>query len=274
MFVDSKRSRRFFQGSLTVEAALSVTVFLFTVIFLSVPMELIDTQRKVQTVLEAVSRELSWQVYRQYAEREGEEKGADTVGRELLTEAGLQLYLQDRIRRAGGRKIQDVSCFGSRITEGGEWIDLKARYRLKLPFPVFALESVTLSSRSRRRGWIGSEGGRFLEMGVKEDAPVYVYIGKNSTRYHRTPDCHYISNQIMAVSLEEAKVRRNAEGKTYKPCHVCGKLAQQSGAAYLLPGGEYYHGRSDCSSLACYVRKVPLSEVEHLGACSYCGGEG
>jgi hypothetical protein len=270
LFVE--RKRQFFPGSLTVEAALSVTVFLFTVIFLSVPMELIDTQRKVQTVLEAVARELSWQVYGQYSEKE--EDGEETVGKGLLTEAGLQLYLQERIRKVGGRKIQDVSCFGSRITEDGEWIDLKARYRLKLPFPVFSLESVALSSRSRRRGWIGSEGGRLLEKRRDGDGRMYVYVGKNSSRYHRTPDCHYISNQISAVSLEEAKTRRNVEGKIYKPCHVCGELAQQGGVAYLLPGGEYYHGRNDCSSLACYVRKVPLSEVKYLGPCSYCGGEG
>ena len=39
-------------ASLTIEAALSLTLFMFTVILLSVPMEILDTQRKVQTVLE------------------------------------------------------------------------------------------------------------------------------------------------------------------------------------------------------------------------------
>ena len=50
-------------ASLTIEAALSLTLFMFTVILLSVPMEILDTQRKVQTVLEVTGRELGWQVY-------------------------------------------------------------------------------------------------------------------------------------------------------------------------------------------------------------------
>ena len=44
-------------ASLTIEAALSLTLFMFTVILLSVPMEILDTQRKVQTVLEVTGRE-------------------------------------------------------------------------------------------------------------------------------------------------------------------------------------------------------------------------
>ena len=48
----------------TIEAALSLILFMFTVILLSVPMEILDTQRKVQTVLEVTGRELGWQVYR------------------------------------------------------------------------------------------------------------------------------------------------------------------------------------------------------------------
>jgi len=51
-------------ASLTIEAALSLILFMFTVILLSVPMEILDTQRKVQTVLEVTGRELGWQVYR------------------------------------------------------------------------------------------------------------------------------------------------------------------------------------------------------------------
>ena len=47
-------------ASLTIEATLSLTLFMFTVILLSVPMEILDTQRKVQTVLEVTGRELGW----------------------------------------------------------------------------------------------------------------------------------------------------------------------------------------------------------------------
>lgn len=43
------------------------------------------------------------------------------------------------------------------------------------------------------------------------------------------------------------------------------------GLVYILPSGEVYHGKQDCSSLAYYVQKVRRSEVEYMGVCSYCG---
>ena len=46
------------RASLTIEASLSLTLFLFFVILLSVPMEILDTQRKVQTALETAGREI------------------------------------------------------------------------------------------------------------------------------------------------------------------------------------------------------------------------
>ena len=54
-----RRNIRIASASLTVEASLSLTLFMFTVILLSVPMELLDIQRKIQTVMEDTNRQLS-----------------------------------------------------------------------------------------------------------------------------------------------------------------------------------------------------------------------
>lgn len=50
-------------ASLTIEAALSLTLFMFTVILLSVPMEILDTQKGADGA-GSDGRELGWQVYR------------------------------------------------------------------------------------------------------------------------------------------------------------------------------------------------------------------
>ena len=57
----------------------------------------------------------------------------------------------------------------------------------------------------------------------------------------------------------------------YKACRYCGKTVSAGGLVYILPSGEVYHGKQDCSSLAYYVQKVRRSEVEYMGVCSYCG---
>ena len=155
-------------ASLTIEAALSLTLFMFMVILLSVPMEILDTQRKVQTVLEVTGRELGWQVYRTShtvhpAEMEAgkaAEAGEKGTGgwSELPSGLILQGYLKEKIQTAGGNKVSNIQCGASRVSEDGEWIDLRASYQVRLPFSVFALDHVTLTSRSRKRGWIGAEG--------------------------------------------------------------------------------------------------------------------
>lgn len=108
----------------------------------------------------------------------------------------------------------------------------------------------------------------------EEEDHTIVYVGRDSTRYHLSRDCHYISNQINEVPVDQVGGYTNNAGKHYKFCSVCQRSpgSGEGGSAYILPGGEYYHTRADCSSLSYYVREVPLSEVKGLGPCSYCGG--
>lgn len=271
------------RASLTVEAALGLSLFVFAVICLIMPLKMLDTQRRVQMVTEAFSKELSQYAYIQYRMLKGEtidpaqtEAGEDggsmpDVSAGLFAEAAAKIYLRGKIEAA----VKTGSVTGldfSRmvLSEDGGTIDIYAAYRLKLPFKIFALDSVPAVSRSLRRGWIGSPGERWKGQGEDEEGETMVYVGKNMSRYHWFADCHYISNDISQVSFDAVSGLKNDQGKHYKPCSVCGKGAGPGSAVYILPGGRYYHSSRNCSSLAFYVRKVPLSEVEYLGECSYC----
>lgn len=257
-------------GSLTIEAALSLTLFLFFVILLAMPMELLNTQRQIQMALETEARKLSRQAWAVSAGLNGEESSV----KQLFIQGTVILSLENRIRGiAGEEKLEELDCSGTRISPDGEWIELCADYKIRLPFSVFGLESVSMSSRSCKRGWIGREGGWFSGEEVSEEQ-VMVYVGRNSTRYHCSPDCHYLSNRLIPVSLEEAKKKRSESGAVYRPCSRCGSEASEGSVVFLFPNGENYHSRSDCTSLFYYIRQVPLSEVRDLGACSYCGGNG
>ncbi len=273
-------------ASLTIEAALALTLFMFTVILLSVPMEILDTQRKVQTVLETTGRELEWLVYQRShkvhpAEKEEKNVAGKTAGSDetefdiwskVPTDMILRMYLKEKIQTEVGKRVSDVRCDASRISDNGEWIDLRAVYQVRLPFSIFALNHIRLSSRSCKRGWIGVEGGYFSKDADSEKEDEWVYVGRDSTRYHISESCHYISNQITAVAYEDVGSLKNADGGHYKACKRCGRHIAQGGTVYILPSGDAYHGSEDCSSLAYYVRKVRLSDVEYLGKCSYCGG--
>ncbi len=279
MMSKKKKTLSALQGSLSVEAALSLTLFFFFLLLLAVPMDLLNTQRKIQMVLETASREMSRQswMYRQWGRQEREsrtEQGlaeADTDMLSLFSQTAAALSLEHRVRTAAGEgKLEGLTCRATRISSDGELIDLRAEYRLKLPFSVFALDSIPFSARSRRRGWIGREGGAIGRDGEMKAAEQMVFVGRDSTRYHLSADCHYLSNQMQPAALASMREQRSASGVHYQPCHVCGSEA--GATVYIFPNGEVYHSRPDCPSVGYYIRRVPLSEVEQLGPCSYCGG--
>lgn len=264
-------------GSLTVEAALGLSLFVFTVICLIMPLKMLDTQRRVQMVLESCSKELSQYAYIQYRISQGEEpeldqnQGGEDAALALFTRSAAELYLRKKIGEAvGSGAVTGLDFSQMDLDEEDGRIDLWVSYRMKLPFSVFTLDSVPAFSRSMRRGWIGREGGKRDGQDREDEENQTVYVGNNMSRYHWFADCHYIFNEISSLSFEDVKNRLSISGRHYKPCGVCGGKAAAGSEVYILPNGKYYHSDANCSSLASYVRKVPLKEVEYLGECSYC----
>lgn len=256
-------------GSLSIEAAVSLTLFLFFTVFLTVPMELLNTQRQVQMVLESEARKMTQQAWLFFREEETEESSGEI----LFAQGAAALLLERKIRDAVGEgRLTQLDCSATEISADGEWIDLRASYKAGLPFSVFRPAGISMSSRSRRRSWVGREGGRKFGEMEENGQQRMVYVGRDSVRYHSSPECHYLSNHLIPVTLEQVGRKRNESGEAYRPCSVCGGASEPGDIVYLFSNGECYHRRRDCSSLSSYIRQVPLSEVEYLGACSYCGG--
>ncbi len=257
------------KGSLTIEAAIALPLFLFFMVTLMMPMGLMNQERKVQTALEKAGEEVSQYSY-VLDQVKLDKAGAEGVPEEFLrglTEQGVLFYVKKRMEKnLDFKNLESVSFSHSSVLRDGETIDLVMNYRVRLPFSTFGLDSVPMTARSCRRAWIGREGRR--EDAVTEDE--LVYVGRSSTRYHRDKACHYLYNDLKKISFQEAKNIRNSSGRKYLPCSRCGKFAQENGSVYIMPGGERYHSHAHCTSIAAYAEAVPLSEVRHLGGCSYC----
>ena len=168
--------------------------------------------------------------------------------------------------------VESVSFDGTDIGTD-DMVHIMMKYRMKLPFSVLGLDSVPVQHVCSRRMWNGADGGRNKDGGMsggQEDETVY--IGKNSTRFHRRRTCHYLYNDLKAVAAGEVDSLRNQSGARYAPCKTC-KTGSEGGMVYVMPYGTSYHLSKTCASIIAYVQAVPLSQAEHLGACSYCGGE-
>lgn len=255
--------RQWEKGSMSVEAALGLSLFLFACICMMMPMVMMDRQRQIQAQLERTGEQLS-----QYAYLTDEE----TLGIYQGTAWG-KLSILDGMNKKG---IEQATFEDSQIMRDGETVQLVMNYKMRLPFSVFGLKALPMKSVSIRRAWIGRNGplGDLSNGGNETDGTKppqdMVFIGKDSTRYHKTPKCHYLSNKIEQITYEELKTKRNHSGRKYRPCKICGKFAGQNSSIYVMPEGESYHSRWNCPATNAYIQEVPIEEAEHLGKCSYC----
>lgn len=264
-------------GSMTVEASLVLPLFLFAMVIMTMPCSMMNRQRQVQAVVESVCEELCQAAYVGYELKEKKtEMKLPEEGLELefeadgLEGAAMMAYAQAQVRRKlGETRVRKLSLAKSEFMEDGETVNLVASYEMALPFPVFRLSAVPMTSKSCRRAWIGKDGG-WLESGTGEDDDEIVYVGKNSARYHESRTCHYLYNQLTGVARAEVDSLRNADGKKYHPCAVCG--GGTGGQVFIMQSGTSYHSSSSCTAIIAYVKAVRKSEVAHLGACSYCSG--
>ena len=264
-------------GSMTVEASVVLPLFLFAMVTMTMPFAMMNRQRQVQAVVESVCEDLCQLAYVGYELKEKKteiklpEEGLDMeFDVDGLDGAAMMAYAQVQVRRKlNESQIRKLSLSQSEFMEDGEMVNLVASYEMALPFPVLGLSAVPMTSASCRRAWIGKEGG-WLEDGAGEDYDEIVYVGKNSTRYHESRTCHYLYNQLTGVSREEVDSLRNADGKKYHPCAVCG--GGIGGQVFIMRSGTSYHGSSSCTAIMAYVKAVKKSEVAHLGGCSYCSG--
>lgn len=265
-------------AALTLEAAMCLTIFIFAVVCLMLPMKIMNTERKVQAVLEALGEDYSQYAYIKESLEKGKVFNVTGAGDfakgfcKYLAAGIAEGYAQSQVMlHMDTISVEHVTMLRSQILEDDETIDLIVDYEIRLPFPVLGLPSLRRTARCQRRAWIGKEGKDYDGTGGSQegDPDEIVYIGKNSTRYHRSRSCHYLANRMTGVPKAEIAELRNDYGNKYNPCAVCGQLTGDT--VFIMPGGRSYHTTQSCSAIIAYVRAVRLSEVEHLGACSYCG---
>lgn len=264
-------------GSLTLEAALCLPLFLFFCGALMAPMEWLDRQRKIQTETEILCEDLSKYLYiagktgaGELAEVE-EEEGTSWTG--LLSNAAAGLWL----KRKAEQYTEYATVKAAKTPDDQNCVYLQISYKEKIPFFGEIAGGVKMGAAARRRAWIGLDGKlKNGEDGLKGEAVEgtgegeMVYVGEKMGRYHLYRDCHYLSNEYETVTQTQVKSMKNSFGGSYTECSVCRRKGGFGEMVYITPGGEHYHANQSCSAMISYVREIPLEEVESLGCCSYC----
>ena len=188
-----------------------------------------------------------------------------------LTGAALGLLAAGRAKsEIADPHVEHILSLRSSCLSDGQTIRIALDYDYRLPFSVFGLPPLHQSVQAERRAWIGRSGTPDGSEKTEGDlSDTIVYVGADSTRYHKSMSCHYLSNDLTTADYSALETARNPDGMRYKPCSRCAR-GVKSGTVYLMHYGDAFHTDPDCSAIRSYGRAVHLHEVEHLGPCSYC----
>lgn len=163
-----------------------------------------------------------------------------------------------------------ISLLDSKVDE--EILQLRAEYSLKLPFSFFGVSGLKIVQNSNNRKW----NGKIVETdgdGDGDEDDVWVYVTDYGSVYHRSESCSYLNPSIHTTTLGAISSLRNRSGGIYYACSGCNAGELSGGIVYYTNYGTNYHSSLSCSGLKRTTKKVRLSEVEGMRACSKCGGE-
>jgi hypothetical protein len=263
-------------GSLTLEAACVLPIFVMLLIALLQIMEILSIQAKLQQSVHEVSKELSHYAYI-YNKREESEQDfsfIEGIAGNIITESYVKskviqsigkAYLEESIIKKGG----GLYFYDSVFLEEDGIIDIVLRYKITLRYNIFHIPDMSVVLRARSRAWIGTE-----ESVIKEgEAGVFqsAYIAENGVVYHVDSECSHLRLSISQISMEEVPNMRNESGHKYYSCEFCGENGTVMGALFITNTGTRYHTNIECSGLKRSVSTIDISELENIPVCSRCG---
>lgn len=259
------------EGSLTIEAALIIPIFLFAVMAVLSFTEVLCLQMKIDSSMQQCAKELA--VYGYAAKECGGEKmdelplGAETLFSEIyvrnriISETG-----EDYLKESPMESTNALHLAGSRIMENDR-IELRCTYYVTPFFALSPKAGFLMESTAVARAFTGYDN---LAAAPPEENEEYVYVTENGTAYHRDRGCHYLDLSIEKVFTKELPLLRNADGSIYGACPICGDTNSGS-VAFITKYGNKYHSDILCSGLRRTIKRIPISQIGNRTPCKKCG---
>lgn len=255
-------SKCHFAGSLTLETALVLPIFLFAMITLLYYGEVIRYTDTVASSLHQTAREMAVKAYA--TERLGV-SGGGKVGSIAFSETYVRSKVSDSLSK-GKMKEGEIAYYRSSIMKH-DIIDLVAIEKIHIPYEFLGLPELSLMDRARVHAFTGYDPTGYDR--TEDDTEEIVYITSRGSVYHRNRGCSHLKITVTQVSADSLDKMRNESGGKYYPCEYCHKKKGQ-GIYYLTNYGDRYHTTANCSALKRDITAVPISKVGGRGACKDC----
>ena len=264
-------------GSMTVEAAVVIPMFLFFFLNLMSAIEMIRLHGNLELALWENGRVTAAGGYA-YDKIFGDGASAETddaMWEEVIWKFGTTFLSDLVISNAVVNDVGKDYLEESPLTYGenglvflestygeDDCIDVKVTYQVSPLFRIPGFTSFRMANRYYVRAWTGYPVGG-------EAAPDCVYVTPYGEVYHVSRDCSYLARSIHAVRRSQVYRLRNSGGERYVLCQICRGTGRE--IVYVTPDGSRYHERQDCASLK---RTIIAVERAAAGAryrpCSRC----
>ncbi len=271
LFSFPKLTKQDFVGSMTVEAAIVVPLFVFFIVNLLGIIEIYSLHGTLTASLREVGRELS--VYAYAYDRIVKEE--EDEGLEALVEnvAFSYLYVKTQVETFAGSQYLDASplthgresmnFLESSILQQDDIIDLVVTYQVSPVIPVVGFRPARFYNRYYGRAWTG------YDVAGNENAQE-VFVAENAKVYHLDRECTHLLLSIKECTAAEVGNLRNADGNRYRACEFCQTAGKSK--LYIADRGDCYHGQIDCSGLKRTIFVMTMTEAKkYYEVCSRCG---
>lgn len=263
-------SSTFLSGSLTLEAACVMPLFLYFMAAFLYFFPAVSVHGSVMNSLWQTGKELAVYAYAVEAGEgaSGMVSGALSAGyaKERIITNIKKEQVNTAVIRSG---TAGIHLAGSSFMEK-DMIHLKAAYFLKFPMPILRLAELQVVQEMKVRAWTGRKETQTGEDGNNEQKNQMVYVTALGEVYHKDENCSHIRLSIRLIEKDRISRLRNESGGKYYPCEGCTRQDKQS--VYITDTGDRYHSSVDCRGLKRSVMKVPVSGLEGWRACLRCGG--
>lgn len=279
-----------FEGSMTLEAAAAIPLFLFFVMNLLFIFEAVRLQSGLQAALHQAGDQICEAAYytrfgTESVTGSGGDGGAqtDSGGEGGSGAASLLLsetFVRNKVTSYLGPAFWDHTCVvggkaglsfaQSRIMTEGDRVEIIVNLRIRPFVRVVAFPDFSMQARYCGHAWVGwTPGSGPAEAGGGSNTEK-VYVTKYGEVYHTDPGCIYLNPQVRPVPASEVGGLRSGDGSVYYPCECC--RPGTSGVVYITKEGNRYHADRNCGGI---VRHISMEESEtakeHYRPCPSCG---